>query len=129
MFIFCSISLLIFIFNLIKPIDDMTNLDSVLKKQRHYFADKGPSSQSCDFSRSHVQMWQLVHKEGWSLDCREIRPVSHKGDQPWIFIERTVAKAVTPVLWPSDVKSQLIGKDPGAGKDWRQRRWEQQRMR
>ena len=54
------------------------------------------------------------------LDCKEIRPVSPKGNQFWIFTGRTDAEAETPILWPPDVKSQLIGKDPHAGKDWRQ---------
>ena len=54
------------------------------------------------------------------LDCKEIKPLNPKGNQPWIFIERTDAEAEAPILWPPDVKSQLIGKDPDAGKDWRQ---------
>ena len=54
------------------------------------------------------------------LDCKEIQPVHLKGDQSWIFIGRTDVEAVSPVLWPPDVKSWLIGKDPNAGKDWRQ---------
>ena len=83
-------------------------------------------------------MWELNHKEGWApknwcfetvvlektlespLDCKEIKPVNPKGNQPWIFIGRTDAEAEAPVLWPPDVKSQLTGKDPDAGKDWRQ---------
>ena len=94
------------------------------------------SSQSYSFSSSHVQMWELDHKEGWvpknscfqivvlkktlesPLDNNGIKPVCPKGDQSWIFIGRTDAE--TPVLWPLDAKSQLIGKDPDAGKDWRQ---------
>ena len=80
----------------------------------------------------------LDHKEGWApknwcfwtvlektlespVDCKEIKPVNPKGDQPWIFIERTDAEAEAPILWPPDVKSLLIGKDPHAGKDWRQK--------
>ena len=55
------------------------------------------------------------------LDSKEIKPVSCKGNQPWIFIERTDAEAEAPILWPPDVKSQLIGKDPDEGKDWRQK--------
>ena len=55
-----------------------------------------------------------------SLDCKEIKPVKTKGNQSWIFIGRTDAKAEAPIFWPPDVKSQLIGKDPDAGKDWRQ---------
>ena len=52
------------------------------------------------------------------LDCKEIQPVHSKGDPPWVFIGRTDAKAETPVLWPPDSKSWLIGKDSGAGRDW-----------
>ena len=55
------------------------------------------------------------------LDCKEIKPVNPKGNQLWIFIERTDAQTEAPILWPPDAKSQLIGKDPDAGKDWRQR--------
>ena len=54
------------------------------------------------------------------LDCKEIKPVNPKGNQPWVFIRRTDAEAETPVFWPPDVKSWLIRKDPDAGKDWRQ---------
>ena len=54
------------------------------------------------------------------LDCKEIQPVHPKGNQPWIFIGRTDAEAETPILWPPDMKNWLIGKDPDAGKDWRQ---------
>ena len=114
----------------------MTNLDSMLKKQRDYFANKGPSGQGCGFSSSHIWMWELDHTESWalktwcfwtvvlektlerSLDCKEIKPVNPKGNQSWIFIGRTDAKA--PFLWPPDVKNWLIGKNPDAGKDWRQ---------
>ena len=82
-------------------------------------------------------MWELDHKESWwpknwcfqimmlqktlenRLNCKEIKPVSPKGNQPWIFIGKTDAEA--PILWPPDVKSQLILKDPVAGKDWRQK--------
>ena len=108
-----------------------------IKKQRHYFADKGLYGHSYGFSSSHVQMWELDHKEGWApknwcfrtvvlektlkspLDSREIKPVNPKGNQPWIFTGRTDAEAEAPVLWPPDVKSQLIRKGPDAGKDWR----------
>ena len=116
------------------------------KKQRHYFANKGSSSQGYGFSCGHVWMWDLDHKEDWvlknwcfwvvvlektlesPLDNKEIKPVNPKGNQPWIFIGRTDAEAEAPILWPPDAKSQLIRKDPGAGKDWRQRRRGQQRM-
>ena len=63
------------------------------------------------------------------LDCKEIQPVNPKGNQPWIFIGRTDSKAEAPILWPPDGKSWLIRKDPDAGKDWRQRRGKQQRMK
>ena len=110
-----------------------------IKKQRHYFANKGPSSQRYGFSSSHVWMWELDYKESWApknwcfwtavlektlespLDCKEIQPVHPKRDQFWIFIERTDAEAETLVLWPPDAKNWLIWKDPDAGKDWR---WE-----
>ena len=55
-----------------------------------------------------------------SLDCKEVKPVNPKGNQPWIFNGRTDTEAEAPILWPHDVYSQLIGKDPDAGKDWRQ---------
>ena len=54
------------------------------------------------------------------LDCKEIKPISSKGNEPWIFIGRTDAETEAPILWPSDGKNWLIGKDPDAGKDWRQ---------
>ena len=97
------------------------------KKQRHYFASKGPSSQSYGFSSSHVCMWEVDRKEGWApknwcfwtvvlektlespLDCKEIPP--------------------SPILRPPDAKNELIRKDPDAGQDWRQGRRGQRRMR
>ena len=109
-----------------------------LKKQRHYFTNKGPSGQSYGFSSSHVWMWELDYKESWALknwcfwtvvlekilenplDCKEIKPVNAKGNQSWIFTGKTDAEAETPILCPPDVKNWLIGKDPDAGKDWRQ---------
>ena len=108
-----------------------------IKKQRYYVANKGPSNQSCGFSSSHVWMLELNYKESWllknwcfwavvlktlesPLDCKEIQPVHPKGNQSWIFIGRTGAEAETPILGPPHVKSWLIGKDPDAGKDWRQ---------
>ena len=114
----------------------MTNLDSL--KQRHYLANKGPSSQSYGFSSGHVWMWELDSKESWAqknwcfwtvvlektlespLDCKEIQPVHPKGNQSWIFIGRTDADAEAPVFWPPNAKSWLIWKDTDAGKDWRQ---------
>ena len=80
-------------------------------------------------------MWELDHKEGWALknwciqivvlektlksplDCKEIKPVSPKGNQPWTLTGRTEAVAEAPILWTPYVKNQLIGKDPDAGKD------------
>ena len=116
----------------------MTNLGSVLKSRDIIFVDKGLSSQSYGFSSSHVWMWELVHKEGWApknwcfrtvvlektlespFSCKEITAVHPKGNQSWTFIGRTDADAETPILWPPDVNSPLIWKDPDAGKDWRQ---------
>ena len=110
-----------------------------IKKQRYCFANKGPSSQSYGFSSSHVWMWELDYKESWvpknwcfwtvvlektfesPLDCKEIQPVHPKRNQSWIFIGMTDAEAEAPILWPPDVKSRLIGKDPDVGKDWRQK--------
>ena len=109
-----------------------------IKMQRHYFANKVPSSQSFGFSSSHIWMWESHHKESWApknwcfwtvvlektlespLDCKEIQPVHPKGDQSWILILRTDTEAEIPVLWPSDAKNWFIGKDPDAGKDWKQ---------
>ena len=54
------------------------------------------------------------------LDCKEIKPVNSKGNQPWIFIGKTDVEAETLIIWPPDGKSRLTGKDPDAGKDWRQ---------
>ena len=110
-----------------------------IKKQRRYFAKKGPSDQSNGFSSSHVWMWELDYKESWAsknlcfwtvvlektlespLDIKEIQPVHPKGNQPWILFGRTDAEAETPIFWPPDVKNWLIWKDPDTGKDWRQK--------
>ena len=112
-------------------------------KQRHYFANRGLSSQSYGFPSSHVWMWELDYKESWApknwcfwtvmlektlespLDCKEIQPVNLKGNQSWIFIGRTDDEADTLILWPPDVKNWLIWKDPDAGKDWR---WKEKGM-
>ena len=80
-------------------------------KQRYYFANKGLSSKSYGFSSSYICSL---------LDFKEIKPVHPKGNQSWIFTGRTDAEAKTPILWPPDGKNWLTGKDPGAGKDWRQ---------
>ena len=88
-----------------------------VKKQRHYFANKDPYSQSYVFSSSHVWMWELDHKEGWvpknlcfwtvvllktiesPLDCKEIKLGNPKWNQSWIFTERTDTEAEAPILW------------------------------
>ena len=109
----------------------------VFQKQRHYFANKGPSSQGDGFSSSHVWLWELDGEESWApnwcfwtavlektlespLDCKKIQPVHLKGDQSWVFIGRTDVEAEAPVLWPPHAKSWLIGKDSDAGRDWGQ---------
>ena len=114
----------------------MTNLDRILKSRNITLPVKVHLGQSYGFSSSHVWMWELDHKESWAqknwcfwtvvldktlespLDCKEIQLVHPKGNQSWIFIGRTDAEA--PILWPPDTKNQLIGKDPDAGKDWKQ---------
>ena len=100
-----------------------------IKKQRHYFINKGPSSQSYVFSSHRVWMWELDYKASWvpknwcfwtvvlektlesPLDFKDIKPVHPKGNQSWIFIGRTDAEAETPILWPPDSKNWLIWKD------------------
>ena len=109
-----------------------------IKKQRHYFANKCPSSQGYSFSSSRVWVWEMDCEESWApknlsfwtvvlekilrslLDCKELQPVHPKGNQSWIFIGRTDVEAETPVLWPPDAKNWLIGKASHAGKDWRE---------
>ena len=115
----------------------MTHLDSNIKKQSHYFANKGLSSQRYDFFSSHVWMWELDYNKRWvpknwcfwtvvlektlesPLDCKKIQLVHPKGNQSWILIGRTDAEAETPILWPPGAKNLLTGKDPDAEKDWR----------
>ena len=114
-----------------------------IKKQRHYFTNKGLSSQGYGFSSSHVWMWELDYKQCWELknwcfwttvlektlesplDCKDIKLVHPKGNQSWIFIGRTDAEAETLLFWPPDAKNWLLGKDPDAGKNWKQ---EEKRM-
>ena len=116
----------------------MTNLDNIIQKQRHYFANKGLSSQGYGFSSSHAWMWELDCEEGWApknwcfwtvvlektlespLDCKEIQPVHPKGHQSGVFFGRTDAKAETPILWSPHAKSWLTRKDSDAGRDWGQ---------
>ena len=119
-----------------------------IKKQRHYFANKGLSSQSYDFSSSHVWMWELDYKERWArknwcfwsvvlgktlespLGWKEIQALHPKRDQSLVFFGRTDAEAETPVLWPSDVKNWFIGKililgniEGGRRRGWQRMRW------
>ena len=125
----------------------MTNQGSILKKQRHHFADKHLIIQSYGFSSSHIQMWELDHKESWvpknwcfwtvmlektlesPLDCKEIQPVNPKGNQSWIFIGRTAVKlkfqSLGHLMWTTDSleKTLMLGKIEG------RRRRAQQRIR
>ena len=117
-----------------------------IKKQSHYFANRDLLSSKLWF------FWQLCTESGtikkvecwknwcfWtvvlrktlesSLDCKEIKPVNPKGNQPWVFIGKTDVKGETLILWLADAKSWFIGKDHDAGKDWGQEQREQQRMR
>ena len=109
-----------------------------IKKQRHFFVNKGPSTQVYGYSSSHVWIRELEYKESWApknwcfwtmvlektiespLDFKEIQPVHPKGNQSWVFIGRTDVETETLVLWPPDVKGWLIWKDPNAGNDWGQ---------
>ena len=109
-----------------------------IQKQRHYFANKGPSSQGYGFSSGHVWMLRVglwrklsteelmllncgVGEDSWeSLGLQGGPKVHPKGNQSWIFIGRTDVEAETRILQPPDVKTWLIGKDPDAGKDWSQ---------
>ena len=107
-----------------------------IKKQRHYFANKGPFSQGYSFSSSHVWLWELGYKEIWApknccfwtvvmektpeslLDCKETQTVHPKENQFWIFIGRINVEAEAPIFWPPDEKNWHTGKDPDAGKHW-----------
>ena len=116
-----------------------------IKKQRHYFANKGLSSQSYRFSNSPIWMWELDYKESWALkswcfwtvvlektlesplDCKEIKPVHPKGNQSWIFIGRTDADSETPILWPPEgdsLKSPWCWKRLKAGGEGDDRGWD-----
>ena len=116
----------------------MTNLNSLLKSRDITLPTKLHLVKAMVFSSSHVWMWEWDYKErsAWKnwcfwtvmlektleslLDCKEIQPVHPTGNQSWIFIGRTDAKAETPILWLPDVKNLLIRKDPDAGRHWRQ---------
>ena len=133
----------------LKDACSLEELGQHIKKQRHYFAYKGPSSQSYGFSSSHVWMWELDHKEGWALknwcfwivvlektlegplDCKGIKSVISKGNQSWIFIGRTDAEAEAPIFWPPNAqradsleKALMLGKTEGRMRSGQQRmRW------
>ena len=124
-----------------------------IKKRRHYFANKGQSSQGYGFFSGHVCIWELDYKESWALknwwfwtvvlektlesplDCKEIQPVHPKGDQSWVFIGRTDVEAETLILWPSNTlilwrrsdsfeKTLMLGEIEGRRRRGRQRmRW------
>ena len=117
----------------------VTNLDNIFKGRDITLLTKVLIVKAMFFPVvMYVRMWELGHKEGWELknwcfqivvlektvespfDCKEIKLVNPKGNQSWIFIGRTDAEGEAPVLWSPDAKSQLIGKDPDTGKDWRQ---------
>ena len=124
-----------------------TFLRQHIKKQRHYFDNQGPSSQGYGFSSRHVWMWELDYKESWEpknwcfwtvvlektlespLDCKEIQPFHHKGDQYWVFIGRTDSEAETPILWPLDAKNYslektlMLGKIEGGRRGRQRMRW------
>ena len=116
----------------------MTNLDSILKSRDITLPTKFHLVKAMAFPvvMYRYDSWTIKKAEGqiidafklwcWRrlfespLDCKEIQPVNHKGNECWIFIGRTDAEAEVPILWPPDAKSWLIGKDSDAGKDWRQ---------
>ena len=110
----------------------MTNLDSILKSRDITSPTKVCIVKAMIFSSSHVWMSELDHNEGWALknwcfwtvvlektpfDCKEIKPVNLKENQPWILTPKTVAETEAPILWTPDVKNWLIRKDPDAGED------------
>jgi len=122
----------------------MTNLDSILKSRDVTWPTKVRLLKVVIFQVlmygceswtikkvecQRIDAFELEKTLEGPLDCREIKPVNRKGNQSWIFIGRTDAEAKAPILWPPDAKSQLIRKDPDAGKDWRQEEKGRQRMR
>ena len=112
----------------------MTNLDSILKSRDITLPINVCLVKAMVFPviMNGCDSWTIKIAEHWRsdvfelwcwrrpLDCKEIQPVHSKGDQSWVIIGRTDVEAETPILWPPDAKSWLIGKDPDAGKDWRQ---------
>ena len=121
------------------------NLDGILKSQDITLPTKVHVVKAMVFSSNHVWMWELDHKEGrvlknWCFqvvvlektpeshsNCKQIKLVNPKRNQPWIFTGRTDAEAKAPIHWPPDVKNQFTGKDLDSGKDWRQKeksRWQ-----
>ena len=114
----------------------MTNLESILESRDITLPTKISLVKAIVFPVVIVWMWELDCEESWvlknwcfwtmvlektlesPLDCKEIQPVHPKGDQSWVFIGRTDAEAETPIPWPPDAMSWLIGKDPDAGRDW-----------
>ena len=121
----------------------VTNLHNVLKSRDITLPTKVCTVKDMVFPVVMYRLWESQHKEGWAqknwcfwnvvlektlenpLDCKEIKPVNPKGNQPWVLIGRTAAEAEAPILWPPNVKSRLIGKDPDARKDegWQEMRW------
>ena len=124
----------------------MTNVDSILESRDITLPTKFHLVEATGFASSHVWIWELDCEDSWApknwcfwtvvlektlespLDCKEIQPVHSKGNQSWIFFGRTDAEAETPILWSPDVKNWLTGKDPDAGKDWRQERMTKEEM-
>ena len=115
----------------------MTNLDSILKSRDIALPTKLHLVKAMVFpvvvygceswTRKKAERWRFNAFELWCwrrlespLNCKKIKPVNPKGSQSWIFIGRTDAEVEAPILWPPDVKNWLIGKDPDAGKNWRQ---------
>ena len=121
------------------PLSSADNTRQHIEKQRYRFANKESHCQNYGFTSSHVWMWELDHKEDWALknrcfwivelkktldsplDSKGIKQVNPNGNQHWLFIEGTDSEPEAPILWPSDRKSQCIGEDLDAEKDWRQK--------
>ena len=122
----------------------MTNLNNILKKQRQHFANNGLYSQSYCCPSSHVQMCELIHKDGWApkywcfrtvilektlespLGCKDTKQVNAKGNQSWIVIGRTAAETESPILWPPDGRVDSLEKTLMLGRKekWGRRGWD-----